>query len=368
MAHDPTILPRDLPAPVDDGACLHLQHAVVPSVSLRCTDGRVLDLRDAANGRAVLFFYPRTGIPGRPPGLGPQGEEWDSIPGARGCTPQSCGFRDLHREFLDLGVSVWGVSTNTPAHQREFKTRMHIPFELLSDADLALTRTMALPTFEFPVEDGASTHLRRMAWYVESDRRGSPRIRRVWYPVFPPDRNAEQVLAWVRHRRDLLIEPAGPADRAYVTETLQHHWLSTTIWSIDRRYEADSLPAFVARLDGHPKGLVTYSIDGDACEVVTLSSDAEDRGIGEALLDAVADEARVRQCRRVFLTTSNDNMRALRFYQKRGYHLVAVHRGMMERYRELYLKDMPRMGSWGIPLRDEIELELRLTGEDRHGD
>ena len=188
-------LPPDLPAPADDGACDHLPGSRVPSVRLASTGGGVVDLAETAQRPAVFFFYPRTGEPGKAAGPG-----WDAIPGARGCTPQSCGFRDLHREFTKLGVSVFGVSTQETDYQREFVTRNHVPFELLSDRDLLLTRALRLPTFEYPVEGGGPTTLiKRMAWFVE---RGS--IERIWYPVFPPDRNAETVLAWLRERGRVL--------------------------------------------------------------------------------------------------------------------------------------------------------------------
>ena len=122
---------------------------------------------------------------------------WDAIPGARGCTPQGCGFRDLHGEFRALGVTVAGVSTQTTEYQREFVERNHVPFDLLSDAELRLTHALKLPTFEFGVEGiGPSTLIKRMAWYVEGGR-----IARVWYPVFPPDKNADVVLSWLRDRR-----------------------------------------------------------------------------------------------------------------------------------------------------------------------
>jgi peroxiredoxin len=184
-------LPKDLPAPVDDGACDHLPGSRVPSVRLPSTAGRRVDLAEAAERPAVLFFYPRTGEAGTS-----AGPEWDAIPGARGCTPQSCGFRDLHREFLKRGVAVLGVSTQDTAYQREFAERNHVPFELLSDAGLELTRACRLPTFEFPVgRGGPDTLIKRMAWYVERGR-----IEKVWYPVFPPDRNAENVLAWLGER------------------------------------------------------------------------------------------------------------------------------------------------------------------------
>jgi peroxiredoxin len=155
----------------------------------------VVDLAEVAQRPAVFFFYPRTGEPGKA-----AGPEWDAIPGARGCTPQSCGFRDLHREFTKLGVAVFGVSTQETGYQGEFVERNHVPFELLSDRDLLLTRALRLPTFEYSVERGGPTTLiKRMAWYVERGR-----IEKIWYPVFPPDRNAETVLAWLHERQRVL--------------------------------------------------------------------------------------------------------------------------------------------------------------------
>jgi peroxiredoxin len=189
---DVDTLPRGLPVPVDDGAADHLRGAVVPALRLPATSGSLIDLALLAKQPAVLFFYPRTG--GRGQSAGP---EWDLIPGARGCTPQTCAFRDLHGEFEALGVAVAGVSTQTTEYQREFVERNHVPFALLSDADLTLTRALRLPTFEFPVPDGCgpTTLIKRMAWYLDEGR-----IAHVWYPVFPPDKNAETVLAWLRAR------------------------------------------------------------------------------------------------------------------------------------------------------------------------
>jgi peroxiredoxin len=170
----------------------------VPSVRLVSTAGRVVDLAEVAHRPAVFFFYPRTGEPGKA-----AGPTWDAIPGARGCTPQSCGFRDRHREFTRLGVAVFGISTQETRYQGEFVERNHVPFELLSDRDRLLARALRLPTFEYPVERGGPTTLiKRMAWYVERGR-----IEKIWYPVFPPDRNAETVLAWLHARgRVLAIE------------------------------------------------------------------------------------------------------------------------------------------------------------------
>ena len=195
MNSDLHTLPPDLPVPVDDGACDHLPGARVPSVRLRSTAGHWVDVAEIAERPAVLFFYPRTGEAGQP-----AGPAWDAIPGARGCTPQSCGFRDRHREFGALGVAVYGVSTQETAYQREFVERNHVPFEMLSDCDLSLTRTLRLPTFEYPVARGGPTTLiKRIAWYVDRGR-----IERIWYPVYPPDRNAETVLEWVRERARIL--------------------------------------------------------------------------------------------------------------------------------------------------------------------
>ena len=192
MTGSPHTLPAGLPVPVDDGATAHLPGAAVPAVTLPATSGRLVGLRHWAAASGVLFFYPRTGEAGRS-----AGPEWDAIPGARGCTPQSCGFRDLAAEFAAEGVRLAAVSTQDTAYQREFVERNHIPFEILSDAALGLTRALALPTFEFAApRGGRSTLIKRMAWHVEGGQ-----IVKVWYPVFPPDRNAETVLAWLRERR-----------------------------------------------------------------------------------------------------------------------------------------------------------------------
>lgn len=194
--HDPMRLPPDLPRPLDDGAADHLRGAELPALALPSTLGGRLDLAALARTPLVLFLYPRTGVPGRPPPPRADGTPWDLVPGMRGCTPQACGFRDRLAEFRALGVAVYALSTQTSAHQREFAARMHVPFPILSDSELALTRALRLPSVEMPVASGGPpTLLRRMAWYCDRGR-----IERVWYPVFPPDRNAEEVLAWLRAR------------------------------------------------------------------------------------------------------------------------------------------------------------------------
>ena len=200
MARDLHQLPPNLPPPADDGAADHLPGSPVPSVRLLSTSGRWVDLVEIADRPTVFFCYPRTGEPGRA-----AGPEWDAIPGARGCTPQSCGFRDLHREFVTLGVAVFGVSTQETVYQQEFVERNHVPFEILSDRDLALTRALRLPTFEYAAtRGGPPTLIKRMAWYVERGR-----IERIWYLVFPPDRSAETVLGWLRERARLLSIDRG---------------------------------------------------------------------------------------------------------------------------------------------------------------
>ena len=182
-------LPDDLPVPTDDGACDHLVGMVLPSIPLRSTDGREIDLA-ALPGRTVVYICPRPGRPDHPGSAA-----WDAIPGARGCTPQSCGFRDHHAELRSLGASaVYGLSTQTTDYQHEVVERLHLPFPLLSDSALAFTRALRLPTFEFePYRDESSIHLKRMALVIRDGR-----IEKVFYPVFPPDRNAADVMEWFR--------------------------------------------------------------------------------------------------------------------------------------------------------------------------
>jgi peroxiredoxin len=180
-------IPPDLPVPVDDGGARHLTGLALPDVPLAATDGTRVNLAKL-DGRTVVYVYPRTGEPGVP---SPDG--WDAIPGARGCTPQSCGFRDHFADLKALGVArIHGLSTQTTEYQREAAERLHLPFTLLSDADLALTRAIHLPTFEV----AGMTLLKRMAWVIEDGV-----ITKVFYPVFPPDRNAEDVIAWLQAPR-----------------------------------------------------------------------------------------------------------------------------------------------------------------------
>lgn len=178
-------LPGDLPVPIDDGACAHLLGMRIPSVPLMSTSGRLVDLAHLP-GVTVVYCYPRTGRPDVEP---PKG--WNDIPGARGCTPQSCAFRDLYQEMRALGAEVLGVSTQTTEDQQEAARRLRLPFDLLSDAGLRFARALRLPTFE--VE--SITCIKRLTLVIH-DRR----IERVFYPVFPPDKNAAEVVEWLSRR------------------------------------------------------------------------------------------------------------------------------------------------------------------------
>jgi peroxiredoxin len=172
-----------IPAPTDDGAARHLAGSRVPSIPLAATDGSVVDL-SALPGRSVVYAYPRTGPPNA---ANPEG--WDMIPGARGCTPQSCAFRDQFAELTALGVAhLFGLSTQDTGYQREAAERLHLPFALLSDERLALARAMRLPTFEA----GGMALLKRLTLILRDGV-----VEHVLYPVFPPDRSAADVLEWL---------------------------------------------------------------------------------------------------------------------------------------------------------------------------
>jgi peroxiredoxin len=181
-AQNPYELPNDLPVPEDDGAADHLPGMRLPSVPLVSTSGEIVDL-SALPGRTVVYCYPMTGRPDRSLPAG-----WDEIPGARGCTPQTCSFRDHHAELRSLGASVFGSSTQDTEYQREAATRLHLPFALLSDSDLAFAGALGLPTFEV---DGMIL-LKRLTLVIDDGW-----IEKVFYPVFPPDRSAEEVVEWL---------------------------------------------------------------------------------------------------------------------------------------------------------------------------
>ena len=184
-------LPDGLPVPEDDGAADHLAGLALPDLSLPSTAQGAADaelgLAALGSGLLVAYVYPRTGVPG-----GPLPENWDDIPGARGCTPQSCAYRDSLAEFDALGATVVGISAQSHAEQREFAERERIPFPLLSDDGLRLADELRLPTFE--VE--GMTLYRRLTMVAEKGR-----IEKAFYPVFPPDRDASEVLGWLRTAR-----------------------------------------------------------------------------------------------------------------------------------------------------------------------
>jgi peroxiredoxin len=177
------VIPPDLPIPFDDGAARHLPGMRMPPIELPFTAGGRVRLSDRP-GRVVVYCYPRTGEPDRDPPPG-----WNDIPGARGCTPQTCAFRDVHQEIRDLGAEVFGFSTQSTEYQREMVDRLHVPFEVLSDERLEMTNALRLPTFSI----AGMTLTKRLTMIVRDGV-----IEHVMYPVFPPDRNAEDVLAWLR--------------------------------------------------------------------------------------------------------------------------------------------------------------------------
>jgi peroxiredoxin len=175
-----------IPAPPDDGSTRHLTGTRLASVPLRATNGEILDL-STLPGRTVVYAYPRTGRPGVE---NPDG--WDMIPGARGCTPQSCSFRDHFAELKALGVDhLFGLSTQNSDYQREAVERLHLPFAILSDQHLKLTRAMTLPTFEV----SGATLLKRFTLVINDGM-----VEHVFYPVYPPDRNASDVVEWLSQR------------------------------------------------------------------------------------------------------------------------------------------------------------------------
>ncbi|MDB5821473.1 MAG: peroxiredoxin [Herminiimonas sp.] len=179
-------LPQNLPRPEDDGACTHLNGMRLPAVYLNSTSGSRIDL-STVRGQLILYFYPMTGKPGI---ALPDG--WDQIPGARGCTPQSCSFRDHHAELLALSAAVYGISTQDTEYQSEAANRLHLPFELLSDYRREFSKALSLPSFEV---EGKQL-IKRLTLVV---RDGT--IVKVFYPVFPPDQNADDVLNWLKENR-----------------------------------------------------------------------------------------------------------------------------------------------------------------------
>lgn len=183
-----TSLPTDLPAPVDNGECDHLVGMELPSVALPATSRGDIDPSKCASRYVVIYCYPKTGHPdGSLPAPG-----WDAIPGARGCTPQTCGFRDLHDDIVGYDATVFGLSVNDPEYQKEAAERLEIPFAFLSDANFEFTTALHLPTFD--VAD--MTLLKRVTIIAEHNV-----IQKIFYPVFPTNENAGNVLAWLEENQ-----------------------------------------------------------------------------------------------------------------------------------------------------------------------
>jgi peroxiredoxin len=183
---DFTVLPDNLPVPRDDGAADHLTGLPMPALSLQASDGRSVDLATTGPGRTIIYLYPLTGRPGVDL---PEG--WDAIPGARGCSTEACDFRDHFTDLQAAGAAhVWGLSSQDPDYQAEVVERLHLPFTMLSDPDFTLADSLNLPTFSAPGHQRLYSRLTIVA------RDG--RIEHVFYPIFPPNTHAQQVLNWLQ--------------------------------------------------------------------------------------------------------------------------------------------------------------------------
>jgi peroxiredoxin/GNAT superfamily N-acetyltransferase len=323
-------LPLNLPVPQDDGQCDHLTGTKIANVSLQSTAGRWLDLKLLTAVPTIVFFYPRTGEAhiNTPDG-------WDDVPGARGCTPQSCGFRDLSDEFKKLGFQVFGLSTQTTNYQQEFAARMHIPFEILSDSELLLTKAMTLPTFKFNNE----TLIKRMAWVLNEGR-----ILKVFYPVFPSNENASTVLDWIKlghfeaakkrfvcNSQDEIEVSRGPYLLSNQKELLDpefvHKSLKRTHWSAQRSLETVKLSlqnsdVYAVYLDQTPIAFARVVTDSATfaylCDVFVVE---EHRGHGHSkwIMDTIVKCQKYQKLRRFVLATLD----AHSLYQRYGFQTLS---------------------------------------------
>ncbi len=198
-------LPTDLPVPIDDGAADHLLGMHLPSIELRSTTGDTVDLSEVGSPWAVVYVYPRTG---RPDQELPEG--WESIPGARGCTPQTCSFRDRASDFAAFGAEVYGLSVQASDYQKEMVERLHVDFPVLSDESMEFGKSVRLPT----MEAAGMTLYKRLTLIVRHGR-----VEHVMYPVFPPDQNAAEALSWVRARLAAKSDPAATWNERYARST-----------------------------------------------------------------------------------------------------------------------------------------------------
>lgn len=178
------VLPEGLPVPIDDGLADYLEGMRLPQLRLTSTSGAFVDLASIQN-KLVIYVYPLTG---HPEIALPEG--WDEIPGARGCTPQACDFRNHYSELENLNAMVFGLSSQTTEYQLELKTRLHLPFDLLSDSAFQLKNTLNLPVFKV----GELLLYKRLTLIAEKSI-----IRKVFYPIFPPNENARQVINWLKN-------------------------------------------------------------------------------------------------------------------------------------------------------------------------
>ena len=244
-----------IPAPTDDGAAAHLVGMTIPPVSLLATDDNSVTL-SALAGRTVVFAYPRTGEPGKISLV----DDWDMIPGARGCTPQTCSFRDLFAELKAAGANhVFGLSTQDNVYQTEMASRLHLPFPVLSDEKLLLTRALKLPTMEV----AGLTLIKRLALIVDDGR-----ITHVFYPVFPPDRNAGDVLAWLRENPALNCR-VGKAQRAHHrSAVVRQWWARCALPTLRIRSNPDPSAPSQTRCETSPASAPAYSCcsaSSDSC-------------------------------------------------------------------------------------------------------
>lgn len=183
MSYNYNILPEGLPVPIDDGEAAHLEGLQLPNISLPTTSGQHFNINPNSK-KLVIYVYPLTG---QPDVALPDG--WDEIPGARGCTPQACDFSDHYQQFKNLNTQVFGLSTQTTEYQLALKNRLHLPFDLLSDSDFKLKKALNLPTFQV----AKLTLYKRLTLVIENNI-----IKKVFYPVFPPNQHASQVLDWLK--------------------------------------------------------------------------------------------------------------------------------------------------------------------------
>jgi peroxiredoxin/GNAT superfamily N-acetyltransferase len=325
-------LPPDLPVPVDDGGAHHLPGLPIPPLGLPSTAGRTVRLDEQETSEAeksavtVVYVYPRTGRPDEdaPPGL-------DAIPGARGCTPQSCAYRDHHAEIRQLGGRVFGLSTQATAYQREMAERLHLPYEVLSDERLELTRALGLPTFQY--RDW--TLNRRCTLLLERGR-----IADVFYPVFPPDADASRVLGWLRTRRDYRVRPAVVSDLPHlpaIEEAAARVFEPLALQVLGEAGDGVSPAAFAAAQEagllwvaatpeGTPVGFALVELrEPGAAHLRELDVLPEHgrRGAGRRLVREVQSWARQRGFSSVTLTTFRDVPWNAPWYQRLGFRVLA---------------------------------------------